>query len=169
MAYDSRRHRVLLFGGSRGSVSFADMWAWDGQRWESIVPATSPPARKRHAMAYDSVRDRVVLFGGSVGPVSDAIRFDDVWEWDGTNWEQRLPSLSPAARDQHGMVFDPIRGRVVKGRARREQRSGASFEDRFRSGPNAELGHGGHHRPHHHCPARSKYGRAVRSRKHRWL
>jgi hypothetical protein len=38
-------------------------------------------------MAYDPVRRRVVLFGGFHAGVTYA----DLWEWDGTAWEQILP------------------------------------------------------------------------------
>jgi hypothetical protein len=61
-------------------------------------------------MAYDSARQRVVLFGGrdfTVGVVGDT------WEWDGTNWMQRHPELSPSPREGCGLAYDPVRQRVV--------------------------------------------------------
>src|SRR5262249_25333994 len=112
MAFDSQRGRTLLFGGSAGNLSrFGDTWQWDGSFWTPLAPATSPAARSAHALAYDSVRDRVVLFGGLsslFGPV-----LGDTWEWDGTNWAQRMPVQSPAARQWTALAFDRARGRTV--------------------------------------------------------
>jgi Galactose oxidase, central domain len=44
-ALDSRRKRVVVFGGSAGtpqqSTSLADLWEWDGRRWAEIKPPPS--------------------------------------------------------------------------------------------------------------------------------
>lgn len=97
MAADSRRGRVLLFGGDQlvpddrvstaGSGPFlgarlSDLWEWDGEsgRFTQRVPATTgtawPPANEAlepAAMTYDEARDRVVLIHTGGG---------DPWEWD---------------------------------------------------------------------------------------
>ena len=60
-----------------------------------------PPARFGHALAWDGLRDVLVLFGGTDGTT----RFEDVWEWDGTDWLQVPPApyngaaYGPEARD----------------------------------------------------------------------
>lgn len=84
MAYDSRRGRVVMFGGrsaapDNGDYSFDDTWEWDGLRW--YFRATNGPAAQfDHHMAYDPGRGVTVLWGGfGVNPT-------DVWEWDGNNW-----------------------------------------------------------------------------------
>ncbi|HEY1089265.1 MAG TPA: kelch repeat-containing protein, partial [Archangium sp.] len=107
MAYDSTRHRVVLFGGAG---PLGDTWEWDGTRWVLRLPANSPPARAFHAMAFDPVRQRVVLFGGR-GENDQPL--DDTWEWDGTNWVRRFVNSSPSARSEHAMAFDPVRQRVL--------------------------------------------------------
>jgi hypothetical protein len=41
MAYDTRRQRVILFGGSRAVRPFGnldDIWEWDGDRWLQVTP-----------------------------------------------------------------------------------------------------------------------------------
>jgi hypothetical protein len=48
-----------------------------------------------------------VLFGGA-GPY-----LDDTWEWDGSDWIERLPAHSPPARSYFSMAYDPIRKRTV--------------------------------------------------------
>jgi hypothetical protein len=55
MAYDSKRERTVLFGGSAGNVKFNDTWEWDGDNWTQVAD-TGPSARGGHAMAYDSNR-----------------------------------------------------------------------------------------------------------------
>src|SRR5438552_12415430 len=62
-------------------------------------------------MAYDGVRGRAVLFSG-VG-VNGGGNPADTWEWDGSNWSQRSPATSPAARTGHAMAFDSGRGVTV--------------------------------------------------------
>ena len=49
MAYDSKRGRTVLFGGSAGNVNLNDTWEWDGQDWTQVAD-TGPPARGGHAM-----------------------------------------------------------------------------------------------------------------------
>jgi hypothetical protein len=111
MAYDSVRGVTILFGGLDGSGHVNDTWEWDGTNWTQHSPATSPSARFHHAMAYDSVRGVTVLFGGTTYGASDFL--SDTWEWDGTNWRQRVPATSPPARRLHAMVYDSTRGVTV--------------------------------------------------------
>jgi hypothetical protein len=60
-------------------------------------------------MVYDPVRNRTVLFGGTnhFGAL-----YGDTWEWDGAAWTQRAVS-GPAARGQHAMTYDAMRGVTV--------------------------------------------------------
>jgi hypothetical protein len=37
LAYDSRRERVILFGGSDGTQTFGDTWEWDGTTWRKVA------------------------------------------------------------------------------------------------------------------------------------
>jgi hypothetical protein len=91
MAADSRRGRVVIFGGQQlvpdSSVvpngttfgpTFSDYWEWDGaagaftQRTAAAAAADWPPASTTAALTYDEPRDRVVLAGAGGG---------DPWEW----------------------------------------------------------------------------------------
>ena len=60
-------------------------------------------------MAYDAARGQVVLFGG-YGNISE---YGDTWVWDGTNWTQKSPAISPSLRESHAMAYDAARGQVV--------------------------------------------------------
>ena len=88
MAYDSKRQRMVLFGGQT-DVLAADTWQWDGAAWTRAA-VTGPSARASHAMAYDSTRDRTVLFGGFLPTTA----LGDAWEWNGSEWT-RVSDFGP--------------------------------------------------------------------------
>jgi hypothetical protein len=89
IAYDSKRKRTILFGGEDETGHFySDTWAWDGKTWTRMT-IEGPPERIQSAMAYDSSRDRVVLFGGVTDNPQHML--NDIWEFDGTAWVQKLP------------------------------------------------------------------------------
>ncbi|MFO1053755.1 MAG: kelch repeat-containing protein [Planctomycetota bacterium] len=103
MAYDSARHRVVMFSGNAG---LAGTWEYDGSNWTQIVTATTPPPRTRHAMAYDAFRQKIVMFGGRTD-------LADTWEYDGTDWTLRTSANTPPGRSEHAMTYDSVRHRVV--------------------------------------------------------
>lgn len=108
-AYDSARHRLVVFGGDTLPV-LGDTWEFDGTHWVQRFPSTTPSPRKGHAMAYDAARQRMVLFGG----MGNTVPFlSDTWEWDGETWTQRVPQTSPPARVFSAMAYDEIRQRIV--------------------------------------------------------
>jgi hypothetical protein len=106
MAYDSRRQRVVLFGGfSEAGDPPADVWEWDGERWHRIpTSGPGPGARRRHRVAYDAARGVTVLLGGNDDP--------STWTWDGTQW-RLAATQGPPPRSMHAMAYDPQRARVV--------------------------------------------------------
>jgi hypothetical protein len=110
MAYDSARHRLVLFGGADLSPLLrGDTWEWDGNFW-ALKPVFGPlpSPRSGHAMAYDAARGRVVLFGGVD---ASGVR-GDTWEWDGTTWTAKAIT-GPSPRADHAMVYDSGRGKVI--------------------------------------------------------
>ena len=111
MAYDELRQRIVLFAGIGPGGSDNDTWEWNGTTWsQHAIGATNLPFnRNAHCLVYDAHRQRVMLFGGH----SSNGHLDDTWEWDGTQWTQQLPLLSPPGRSRHGMVFDAARQRTV--------------------------------------------------------
>lgn len=125
MAYDSTRGQVVLHGGYDFKQEYGDTWIWDGDTniWTN-VSATLPdeykgPKRSHSELVYDVSRDRVVMYGGIesgiVGDESDDIFKNDLWEWDGTKWEQ-IPNNSdnwPPALAEFGMAYNSKRQTVV--------------------------------------------------------
>lgn len=121
MTYDSKRGRVILFGGFTDPEKSTDLaifrndtWVWQNGAWTRIETATSPSPRYYAAMAYDSDRDRIVLFGG-VAYTADNKTTEtlyDTWEFDGANWTQAAPSGSTKA-GKPAMAYDPSRKQMV--------------------------------------------------------
>ncbi len=126
-AYDSRRQRVVCFGGSGacgpyGCSRSAATWELNlsasPPKWRDLGElAGSPPGRIAASAVYDSVRDRVLLVGGYVsfhfweGQLVDRL----VWSLDrATNTWSNLPTSEPPAFDHRVHVFlDVERNRLI--------------------------------------------------------
>jgi uncharacterized repeat protein (TIGR01451 family) len=112
MAYDVEHRRVVMFGGfsSPGNL-LNDTWTWDGTSWTQMSPSISPPSRINHSMTYDAAHGVIVLFGGDA---SDGVtHYSDTWFWDGANWTQQFPVISPPARSGNSLSFDSVNNNVV--------------------------------------------------------
>jgi hypothetical protein len=60
-------------------------------------------------MAFDPARHQVVLFGGTSGfPF-----YNDTWIWNGVDWQQAHPAVSPPARADPGMAYDSTHHQIV--------------------------------------------------------
>lgn len=107
MAYDSLRHRTVLFGGRTASSADAQTWEFDGTTWAQIAPLhRSPPNKEHMAMAFDAARGKVVLVHAE-GPQTLT------WEWDGVDWTQAAASVTPPALDKPTLTYDSARARCV--------------------------------------------------------
>jgi len=108
LSYDWKTGNMIYFGGRNTAGALADTWAWDGTNWSSVVTANAPTSsgvagRFAHGMTYDFLRDRHVLYGGTRnGPT-----LTDIWEFDGTDWQQRTVS-GPTSRT--GATFAYVLG-----------------------------------------------------------
>jgi hypothetical protein len=145
MAYDAGRAVTLLFGGV-GAGELADTWQYDDSNgWVQLTPATSPTARSGAALVVDSARGVGVLFGGSTAAIPNG----DLWEWNGTTWNQRTPSgAAPGARSEPAMAYDEARHVTVLfgGRDTTElgdtwEWDGTSWTQKVITGPAARRGH----------------------------
>ncbi|MBI3415632.1 MAG: hypothetical protein HY043_09995 [Verrucomicrobia bacterium] len=122
MTCDSRRKRVVLFGGrffqNGTNVIHGDTWEWDGSNWQLRAAAgtNTPPARAYPTMAYDSARGETILIGGDLLDPADV---NKTWAWNGTNWllrSTRVPSGGAApftVYTGNAMAFDDRRGIMV--------------------------------------------------------
>lgn len=99
---------MVLFGGAIPIYGYvADTWLWNGAAWQSVLLPQWPQPRVGHRMTGTGTS--ALLFGGmgSMGPL------DDLWEFDGAQWTQRLAATAPPARADHGFAYDPVRQRAV--------------------------------------------------------
>lgn len=111
MVFDSKRQRIVLFGGCDDSGYFSDTWEYDGNDWFLINTAQQPVPRISHGMAFDSARGVTILFGGGQGY---GIEFPDLWEYDGLNWKMRKQlGPSPGKRRSLELAYDEVRKRTV--------------------------------------------------------
>ena len=115
LVYDSVRGVSVLFGGigngqTLASVYPTNTWEYDGTNWTQRFPLRSPSGRTDFGMAFDRHRGRVVLFGGRThNGFTAGLHSGETWEYDGTNWVERLPANSPPARHSCALFYDPVR------------------------------------------------------------
>lgn len=76
--------------------------------WVQRFPTTSPSARAGGTMVYDSGLNRIVLIGG-FGTGGGG---GDVWQWDGTIWNQ-VAGAAPPLRTRAAAAYDTARNRIV--------------------------------------------------------
>lgn len=110
LTYDVARAEVVFFAGGDNAT-----WHWDGTNWTRDFSNNAPPPRREHAAVYDAARQTVFVFGGidSGDGVNAGLPLADTWEWDGSDWTERVPVTSPPARSGHNLAFDPGLGQVL--------------------------------------------------------
>lgn len=115
MEYDSRRHKMVLFGGRIFTNSqyniVQETWEWDATNWQRINTPNVPPWTQPDLFAscYDSARGEMLIFGG----LESSGRVFQLWGYNGSNWSQKLPS-GPTPVDQSPvMTFDSKRNVAV--------------------------------------------------------
>jgi hypothetical protein len=82
MAENDAQSNVVLFGEN------GDTWSWDGNKWTAQNPAHAPGGRRGASMTYDSAHGVDVLFGGGSGQLAAYKEYNDVWTWNGSDWNQ---------------------------------------------------------------------------------
>ena len=113
LAYDSNSGGVLLFGGATlatdGSQCLAETWLWDGGDWTQLSPATtSPPCRGNAAMVQRG-QSELLLFGGNDqtnASFGSSTALNDTWQWDGVDWTNVTPDLSPVSGGFSSMAYN---------------------------------------------------------------
>ncbi len=126
MWYDPNLKKIVVYGGVGRSnldqkvTRYDDMWSFDGAGWTKLDVTTTPGPRLGAQYAVNPNSGNVVLFGGlraeKVDDNTTRQWFDnDTWEWNGAakTWTKLSPAVSPAARENGMMAWDPIKGEVV--------------------------------------------------------
>jgi hypothetical protein len=112
IVYDESRGVIILFGGYDGSKYFNDTWIFEGKTatWSKTNDIHTPLARCSHGMTYNNYRKKVLLFGGVT--LSD-VPLNDLWEWDGNDWNLIQDPAPPKPRYNHGFVYDIKRNKTL--------------------------------------------------------
>ena len=112
LVYDSKRDRLLMFGGY-GTTVYDDLWAWapTTREWTQIsFTGTRPTARYGHWMFYDPVRDKVYVLRAEPGRLPGlGVRSR------ANTWQDRTVTSPPAgvSRSYFDVAFDTTRGKIV--------------------------------------------------------
>jgi hypothetical protein len=75
---------LVLYGG--GDL-LSDTWIWTGSTWKQMTPAQNPGGRRPSGAGSNGTT--VLIFGGELRTgSSSAVLTNDVWAWDGVNWNR---------------------------------------------------------------------------------
>ncbi len=125
--YDSRRDRVLSFGGDdvirhggRVNEISALPLHTTGATWQPLpIAGPLPMGREKMCLVYDAKRDRVLMFGGAAWARTtddSPAALDDLWQLalgDTLRWTQLATSGTPDGRWQATALLDTLRDRLI--------------------------------------------------------
>lgn len=108
LAYDTADSELLMVGGWDGSQALPDDWTFAGGHWSEIPPPV-PPERYGAQVAYDAADGYTLLFGGCANTAcyGSDVTLGDTWTYQAGVWTELHPAVSPPARGQGGMAYDP--------------------------------------------------------------
>lgn len=115
MAYDGHNKQFVLFGGGNVQSERGDpgTWAYSPAKntWTQLKLELQPPQRANSRLVFDPVNKQVVLFGGDQ---LDQL-MGDTWHFDVVKqtWSVMPPTLSPAPRGGHAMLWLPKAKKVL--------------------------------------------------------
>lgn len=130
LVYDSATRQMVFFGGYdaddtqfNGSQFFFDQtWTLSGvptpvaQPWSPVNSTGTPSARAGFGMVYDPAIGAVVMFGGCTSGHYwnySCNATNETWTYAHGVWTQLAPAVSPSARVQPAMTYDPATGDVL--------------------------------------------------------
>jgi hypothetical protein len=125
-AYDSRRGRIVGFGGFLPDSAVSNTWALTLGVTPAWIDLGHSPAgaRYQHVAAYDSTGDRLLVVDGFYFDGNTRFRFDDAWQLDlsGTPVWTSLAALgnAPAPFNSACGIFDEAQHRLVVFGGRRD-------------------------------------------------
>lgn len=109
LAYDAESDRSILFGGWQTDSPFivGDTWSYDyeGNSWEELTPASSPPTSNSYGFAYASLEDRMILYEGSQPTTQSFDTNTKTWA--------RIDAVNPPNRAAPSMTYDALADRVI--------------------------------------------------------
>lgn len=122
-AYDSKRNRLIVFGGGSASGNTNDIFALslnpDGEFWTELgvdPDGARPSPRTQASLVYDQLNDRVILYSG----YASSATLHDVWAFNlnerDSNWGKgALPTVNIPGGTSVGnaAIYDPIGQRML--------------------------------------------------------
>ena len=96
---------LVVFGGEDlNNLPMSDTWVYDGATWTQQHPAHSPSSRRGAVAA--ALDGQMVVFGGDTLPDPNGlwVSVAETWVWDGIDWTQRQPAVSPGSRSFAAMT-----------------------------------------------------------------
>ena len=111
MAFDSKNHVTIMFGGTDAGGYNDETWAYSTETntWTNMSPVSKPSGRRFQTMVYDETNEVIVLFGGYNGGFND-----ETWTYDyGTNTWTNMNPTAPPGRCYHSMVYDSDNSEIV--------------------------------------------------------
>lgn len=95
MTCDTGRRRLVVFGGlDVNATALDETWEYDLQAgtWSVANGVVRPSPRINSSLVYDPSSRHCVLIGGYEWNTGRFL--DELWEWNGTTWQQRPPETS---------------------------------------------------------------------------
>ncbi|MCC7509250.1 MAG: choice-of-anchor D domain-containing protein [Planctomycetes bacterium] len=114
--FDTSNDRVVLWGGKDHVAYYGGIWALDRSapngEWARVIGGGAAPAAAVYsARATDLAGNRMFIHGGNI---ASGGRTSELWSLNlATGAWTQWPGVGPAARDQHSMIYDSIRNRVL--------------------------------------------------------
>ena len=109
MRISSQKWCSLLQPAFALAVSCFGIHALQAQTLDSMALQDEQDA---YSARSDHACRQVVLFGGFEGAIDNDVA--ETWIWDGNNWQQKFPAVSPSAREVGAsMAFDTVHNEVV--------------------------------------------------------
>lgn len=97
-----------------GAEQYNQTWSYDGANW-TLIGTPTVPRRYNYQMAYHPVKQRIVLFGGYDVQYHTGA-YDDTWEFDGQEWVEVTPTISPSATwASEAVYYEPLNGIIMFG------------------------------------------------------
>ncbi|RKY88223.1 hypothetical protein DRQ09_03225 [candidate division KSB1 bacterium] len=113
LVYDSRHHRMILFGGFYPVKVMSDIYSLDLNTLEWKKISEGSLARAYHSAVYDSIMNRMIVFGGEDTVMKPS---NQTWEFsfDTKQWLE-IPTTGdiPLIRSGNASLFDPGGNRLI--------------------------------------------------------
>jgi len=117
VVYHPELRGVLVYGGathSRSSSQLRDsvVWLWNGVRWKPYT--TAPSIRMNAILTYHAAQRKLILVGGAFNYSREQRRrYNDTWEFDGTQWKQTSNPSLPGHLFHTAGAYHPQAGAVT--------------------------------------------------------